>query len=167
MRNCERRATPRRLCGFTYLGALFLTAVLGAGLAATSLIESRVMQREREQELIFIGQQFTNAIGQYYQRSPGAQKLYPRTLEDLLLDTRYISTLRHLRRLYPDPFTGKPAWGPVAAPDGGIMGVHSLAARKPLKSGGFQGDLAPLNGAQTYADWKFVYRPQLESPVAR
>lgn len=136
--------------GFTYLGALLLVAASSAALAVGAELWSHARQREREAELLWIGNQFRQAIGLYYQRSPGSVKRYPQKLEELLEDRRHLNTARYLRRIYTDPMTGQANWGVVAAPGGGIMGVHSLSAAQPLRQ---------LNGAQIYAEWQFVYEP--------
>lgn len=111
--------------GFTYLAALLLVAVSGASLAAYASAWSHARQREKERELHWIGNQFKQAIGLYYQRSPGGVKRYPELLDDLLEDKRFVSRQRYLRRIYSDPITGKPDWNVVPAPAGGIMGVAS------------------------------------------
>jgi type II secretory pathway pseudopilin PulG len=100
----------RRHSGFTYLSALLLVAVTGASLAAFAETWSHARQREKERELQWIGNQFKQAIGLYYQRSPGRVKHYPESLDDLLEDKRFVSRQRYLRRIYPDPITGKPDW---------------------------------------------------------
>jgi hypothetical protein len=115
----------RQQSGFTYLMALFLVAVTGASTASIAQAWSQARQREKEAELIWIGNQFKTAIGVYYQRSPGTTKRYPSKLDDLLEDRRFLTTQRYLRRVYADPLTGKSEWELVAAPSGGVMGVRS------------------------------------------
>ena len=144
--------------GFTYLTALFIIAILTGGLALAGEVWDTSAKREKEAELLFIGNQYRKAITLYYDSTPGPVKRYPRTLEDLIKDPRQPSTQRHLRRLYPDPLGGK-EWGLVKAPDGGILGVHSLSEDKPLKEARFKVRDAAFEGAQKYADWKFVYSP--------
>ena len=95
--------------GFTYLGVLVIVALMGFGLAAFGELYSHAAQREKERELLFVGDQFRNAIASYYNKSPGA-KVYPRKLEDLLEDTRFPMPQHHLRRVYNDPMTGKADW---------------------------------------------------------
>ena len=145
--------------GFTYLSALFLVAAVGAGLAATGEIWSHARQREKEAELIWIGNQFKQAIGLYYQRSPGNVKRYPEKLEDLLEDKRYLSVQRYLRKIYVDPIAGKPTWGLVAAPGGGVMGVYSTAEGKPMKSASPVREDWSTRGSTSYREWQFVYAP--------
>lgn len=144
--------------GFTYLALLLAVAVLGIGLAAVGELWSSVVQREKEAELLFAGGEFRRAIRSYYATSPGAQR-YPQRLEELLEDKRFPFVRRHLRRLYRDPMTGKREWGLVQAPEGGIMGVHSLSQASALKTANFAAADRDLEGKARYAEWQFVYRP--------
>ena len=145
MSNGERQS------GFTYLCALLLTAFIGAGLVAIIEIWSQARQREKEAELLWIGNQFKEAIGLYYQRSPGAVKRYPEKLEDLIEDKRFLTTQRYLRRIYIDPMMGKAEWDLVPAATGGFMGVRSLSPRPPIRRRD--------GGGSRYSEWKFVYEP--------
>lgn len=149
----------RRQNGFTYLALLFAVAMAGIALAATGTMWSMQRQREREKELLFIGNQFRQAIRLYYERSPGTVKRYPLSLNELLLDNRYLGVERRLRQIYVDPLTNEAAWGLVHAPEGGIMGVHSLSNQRPIKTAGFADRDAAFAGKEKYADWQFVYRP--------
>jgi len=139
--------------GFTYLAALFAVAILGGGLALVGEVWETSAKREKEAELLFAGDQYRKAIERYFL---SGQRQYPRSLEDLLKDSRRPGTVRYLRRLYPDPLTGK-EWGLVKAPDGGILGVHSPSEGKPLKVAGFRARDAAFEGAQKYSEWKFVH----------
>jgi type II secretory pathway pseudopilin PulG len=152
------RVPPYLQRGFTYLGVLVIIAVMGAGLAAFGQLYSHAAQREKEQELLFIGGQFRDAIASYYNKSPGA-KVYPKKLEDLLEDRRFPMPQHHLRRVYSDPMTGKAEWGMVEAPGGGFMGVHSLSEETPVKSGNFSVKEQAFEGAEHYTKWMFAYSP--------
>ena len=99
------RGRPQR--GFTYLVAMFAVAIAGLLLAVTSEVSSHSRQREKEKELLYIGDQFREAIALYYQRTPGTVKRYPEKLEELLEDKRYLSMQRYLRKIYTDPMTGQ------------------------------------------------------------
>lgn len=145
--------------GFTYIGLLILIAIMGAVLAATGEVWRTVQLREKEKELLFVGEQFRRAIGQFYESTPGAHKHYPLVMEDLLLDKRYVTPRRHLRKIYRDPMTGDTEWGIVRTSEGRIMGVYSRAEGTPFKTGNFPEALKYLEGKQSYSEWKFVYVP--------
>jgi len=144
--------------GFTYLGMLLIVAMMSFSLAAFGELYSHAAQREKERELLFVGNQFREAIASYYNKSPGA-KVYPKKLEDLLEDTRFPMPLRHLRRVYRDPMTGNADWALVEAPGGGFMGVHSLSEETPIKSADFSAKDAAFEDAENYTKWMFTYSP--------
>ncbi len=146
--------------GFTYLVVLLLVAAMGFGLAAVGEFTSHAEQRAKEVELLFVGEQFRQAIGAYYESTPGVTKRYPPTLEDLLKDTRYPAAKRYLRRVYVDPMTAKAEWGIVQAPGGGIMGVYSRSSAEPVKTGAFAPANQAFTGATHYSDWQFSYLPR-------
>jgi type II secretory pathway pseudopilin PulG len=156
LRRVGDAARPRRDEGFTYFSVLILVAIMGAGLAAIGTVWHQVAQREREQDLLFIGGEFRRAIGSYFEGSPGSPQ-YPRNLEDLVEDKRLPVPRRHIRKLYFDPMTGSRNWGLVKEPGGGILGVYSKYAGKPLKSARFRDEDKAFATGLTYADWKFVY----------
>ncbi|MCL2591317.1 MAG: type II secretion system GspH family protein [Betaproteobacteria bacterium] len=148
-----------RQAGFTYLALLFAVAVAGVALASTGALWFFELQREREAELLFVGNQFRLAIRSYYEQSPGMLKRYPMSLDELVKDNRYLGIKRHLRRVYADPVTGKSEWGLLMAPEGGIMGVHSLSDHTSIKRANFFLRDAMFEGKNRYSEWHFVYRP--------
>ena len=145
--------------GFTYLGLLFLVAILGAVLAATAHIWHTQAQREKEAELLFVGDQFRLAIGTYYERTPGSIKQYPKAFEDLLQDPRFPNVQRYLRRVYTDPMTGKPNWGMLRTGDGGIIGIYSVSQDAPIKIADFPAPYGALAESTSYSNWIFAYMP--------
>src|SRR5690349_5201167 len=146
----------RNDAGFTYLTALFLIAIMSAGLAVLGQMWQTASLRDREAELLYIGNQYRLAIQRYYLSGP---QQYPRTFQDLLKDPRAAGVKRHLRQLYPDPMTNSNEWAIVKGPDGGIMGVYSKSEEKPLKVTNFKLRDRDFEKAAKYADWKFVYVP--------
>lgn len=147
-----------RQAGFSYLFVLMLLALIGMGLAAAGTLWRTDAQRAREAELLFVGDQYREAIRSYYEFDP-AQPRLPQSIDDLLLDNRRPTPLRHLRRAWRDPVSGGEFVLIRAEDGGGILGVHSSSTAAPLKTAGF----APKNDAFTdaarYADWQFVFRP--------
>lgn len=141
--------------GFTYTGVLIAVAVVGLALAALGQMWSVQAKRERERELLFVGEQFRAAILSYVATTPPGKPRYPRTLDELLEDRRGIVVRRHLRQVYPDPFTNAPDWETVLAPDGGVFAVHSRHEDLPLKIGNFPPQFAEFEAARSYRDWVF------------
>jgi len=143
--------------GFTYLTLLFMVAILAGGAALAGEVWETSAKREKEAELLHVGNEYRKAIERYYLSGP--QRQYPKDLGDLVKDPRQPGTVRHLRRLYADPITGKDQWGLVKSADGGVAGVYSLSEAAPLKSAGFAVRDASFEGKTKYADWQFVYAP--------
>lgn len=150
--------------GFTYLGLMFLIAFIGIGLAKAGMLWQTEVQREREKELLFIGEQYAMAIGSYYESTPSGLKQYPASLEDLLQDNRFPVVRRHLRKLYRDPVTGGEEWGMVKQ-QGRITGIYSLSLQRPLKKSGFPFAWAAFADAGSYAGWQFNYAPGASQAV--
>lgn len=153
---CQKKQT-----GFTYLTILFAIAVAGVVLANTGIDWSQAAQREKERELLFAGDQYRQAIALYYQRTPGAIKRYPAKLEDLLSDSRYNPPQHYLRKLYRDPVMNQKQWGIIIAPEGGIMGVHSLSDASTIKNTNFGYADRSFEGTTKYSDWQFIYAFQI------
>lgn len=149
MRIGERRGRPAR--GFTWFGLLALLALWGALLAVGAQQQVTAQRRERERELLFRGAQIARAIGDWRRAQPGAAD--PEHLADLLHDSRSQPPRAHLRRLWADPFTGRPDWVLQRDPaTGRIVGLHS---RSPLPR--VLRDHGPEAAGSRVSDW--VFRP--------
>jgi type II secretory pathway pseudopilin PulG len=165
-------ASPTRIssyrfhAGFTYVGLLIAIVFFGLGSVGAARVLASSERAEREAELLFLGNQFRQAIASYYAAGQGAAR-FPEKLDDLLLDPRFPATRRHLRRIPVDPVTGTSEWGLVPAPQGGIMGVHSLSEREPMKRANFdfadrafeEVAKAATDRPYSYRDWQFVFQP--------
>jgi type II secretory pathway pseudopilin PulG len=145
-----------RARGFTYLGVLYLVAILGVLLAVAGQAWQTQAMREREEELLFVGDQYKKAIARYHAAGGGR---YPRELAELLKDPRRVDNQRYLRKLYPDPVTGKNEWGLVKSADGGIAGVYSLSEETPFKTAGFKLEYVGFEGRGKYSEWQFAHLP--------
>ena len=152
-------AAPQR--GFTYIGLLIAITIIGVTLSSMGTVWHTSQQRDRERELLFIGDQIRQAIGRYYSAGVGSAKQYPQTLDDLLRDPRQPGVLRHLRKLYYDPITGTTDWGLIKDADDRIMGVFSLSEEQPIKQTGFSAADQDFEGKEKYSQWTFEYHPRL------
>jgi hypothetical protein len=138
-----------------------LVAVLGIGLSAIGPLWRDDARREREKDALRIGQLYAQAIASYYKSSPGSAKRYPPTLDVLLMDTRFVGTVRHMRRLYDDPLQPGRPWGVIRAADGGIGGVYSTSNDEPLRREPLDLGITLLAAATRYSDWKFAPKVDL------
>lgn len=150
---------PGRIGGFTYISLLAIIAIMGIVLGAAGEVWHMALKREKERELLFVGDQFRRAIRLYYEHTPGQGRRYPESLKDLLSDPRYPSTRRYLRKIYTDPVSGSTEWGLVKGPAGEIIGVHSLSEDEPIKKSNFSLVDKKFEGRTKYTDWVFMYMP--------
>jgi len=160
---------------FVYIWALFAVALLGIVMAGIGEVWQTKAQREREQELLFVGEQFRKAIMSYYNNATGGPKQYPESLEDLLLDDRSSTSKRHLRKIFLDPMTNSYKWGLVTEPipkqtteinfidDAGIIGVYSHSKKIPIRVKNFPDGYADFSKAESYQDWKFVFYKKVDA----
>lgn len=149
------RASQR---GFSYLFVLMLIATIGLGLASAGSLWQTDARRAREADLLFVGDQYRQAIRSYYELDPGQPRL-PQTLDDLTGDNRRPTPVRHLRRIYRDPMTGGQLVLIRAPETQGILGVHSAASAAPLKIAGFAAENETFTNAPSYREWRFVFTP--------
>jgi type II secretory pathway pseudopilin PulG len=137
------RGSPR---GVIYPVLLVGILVIGVATAGVAELWSTQVRREKEEELLFRLGEFRRAIIGYQ----ADHNQLPKTLKDLLEDRTQLQRRRYLRRIYPDPFTGKADWKLDLVVDrtgivSGIQDVHSQAPGKPLKV---------IAGKQdSYRDW--------------
>ncbi|AYH42355.1 general secretion pathway protein [Azoarcus sp. DN11] len=158
-RGRRRRSTPgapgTKQAGYTYLLVLFIVAGLGLLAAQTGVVWYQAAQRDREADLLAIGGEFARALESYAKASP--DHALPQNLQQLVEDRRGPVMIRHLRRIYRDPFTGKPEWGLEKA-GGRIAGVYSLGKGVPIRQHGLPKELGGVTGeVKSYAEW--VFRP--------
>jgi len=164
--------------GAVLLMVLVSVTLLGlmAGIAGSSW--RTIVQRSKEADLLWKGNQIRQAIGRYYEfsgsgtdtkaKSTGkAMNKFPATLEDLLEDPRALEVTRYLRRLYPDPMTGED-WELIASPESdGIMGVISSSDKEPFKQSDFAEENKGFAGQKSYRGWQFVYQPVKKSSTQK
>jgi len=120
--------------------------VLGISTAGVAELWSTALRREKEEELLFRLSQYRSAIARYR----ADHNRLPKELKDLLEDRTQLMTRRYLRRLYPDPMTGKLDWELQIVTDqsGQVSGIQDVRSRS---------ELAPIKNLgpnkKTYKDW--------------
>jgi type II secretory pathway pseudopilin PulG len=146
----------RAQAGFTFVGLMVVVAVLGLTLAAVGVVWSTEVRREKEAQLLWVGDQYRQAIMRY--RAGNGR--FPLALEDLLDDKAGANPRHFIRQVYPDPLTGQADWQLVQGPDGGILGVASSSQDVPIKVANFPAQYQEFEKAKTYGDWQFVNTPR-------
>lgn len=156
--------------GFAYIALLVVIVIIGISLGAAGRYWSNVVLRDKEEELLFRGDQYRQAIESYYKAVPAAPQ-YPSSIDDLLMDNRTGGTRRHLRQRYKDPISGEDFVEIRHPLSQRLIGVHSPSERLPLKQRGFpplyskkpalfQADLSvygnDFEDKSKYSEWLFV-----------
>lgn len=141
---------------------LVMAVVMGLAAGLAGQTWRSTMQRAREAELLWRGQQYQQAISSYYK----TRKAFPATLEDLVRDPNSPNKVRHLRKLYDDPMTGK-RWEPVTDPAKRIIGVRSSSDLEPFQKDGFPEGLDKLRSKNSYLEWEFVFVPLKANQTAK
>lgn len=152
-------SSSQRQQGFTYLGLLIVVAIVAAGTGIAVEAGTALQQRANELELLAIGAEYRAALESYAAATPLGQPTHPLELKELLLDPRHAGMRRHLRRLYPDPLTGRQDWGVVRAPDGRIVGIHSLSRTETWKRTDFPPGSEHFTKAARHDQWVFAPSP--------
>jgi type II secretory pathway pseudopilin PulG len=150
-------ALARHSNGLVLLGVLLLLALAAVAALVGAEVWATAAQREREEQLLFVGDQYRRAIESYWRATPGRVRSLPNSLEVLLEDDRFPMPVRHLRRLYRDPLEAQAEWGLVKI-DSGIAGVYSNSDSMPLKRRGFPARYADFEDARDYKQWRFVFQ---------
>ena len=134
-----QRRTAAGQAGYNLVMLIVLVAVLSVLVAAALPAWSTAIQREKEEELIFRGLQYAEAIRVFQQRFGRP----PVRLEELIEVEP-----RSIRRLWEDPITGKAEWGLVFAgqqqgPQGGQGAGEDAQGRELGGGSGPQGVIVP------------------------
>jgi type II secretory pathway pseudopilin PulG len=86
--------------GYTILLLMFAVFVMSIGLMIAVPVWQTQIQREKEEELIFRGKQYVEAIRLFQSKKPGA---FPKDLEELVEE-------KCLRKLFEDPMSQDGQW---------------------------------------------------------
>ena len=150
-------AVRKRPSGLVLLALLIMLILVGVGALGAAEVWSTTLKRERETELLFIGNQYRRAIQEYWKMSPG-RRAYPPSIDILLTDNRFPNPVHHLRRVYRDPMTDTGEFEPIMQANA-MVGVHSVSTDAPIKHAGFPPWAQQFQNAESYAQWQFIFLP--------
>jgi len=142
-------ARPAR--GLVLLALLIMLVLVGVGALGAAEVWSTTLKRERETELLFVGEQYRRAIQSYWKMSPG-RRAYPPSIDVLLTDNRFPNPVHHLRRVYRDPMTESGEFEPILQSNA-LMGIHSVSTDAPIKQANFAAPYKQFEKAESYAQW--------------
>lgn len=144
--------------GLVLLALLIMLILVAVGALAAAEVWSTTLKREREVELMFVGNQYRRAIESYWKMSPG-RRAYPPSIDVLLTDNRFPNAVHHLRRVYRDPMTESGEFEPIMQANA-MTGVHSTSQDAPIKKANFGPLYAQFEQAESYAQWQFIFVPR-------
>ena len=162
--------------GYILTATIVMTVILSISMAMIAEKWTYIVKREKEDELLFRGEQYAQAIRMFYLM----HKRYPFNLEELVT-----SYPRCIRKLYREPFSKQGEWGLIYLSDlasgkvfkkthnqnnenvrpnpvpvgqiytksiepmmtGQIVGVYSKCKERPYKD---------FMKGEVYSDWKFI-----------
>lgn len=121
----------KREAGTTFLIVMAMVTIGSIGLLAAVPLWKTQIQRENEEELLFRGRQYVEAIRLYQTKNPGS---FPKTIEELVKG-------RFLRKAFPDPMTRSGKWDLILLPGDSAASVRPGAEpeRGAPKPGGNPG----------------------------
>lgn len=108
--------------GYILIILLIAITVLSIGLLVAIPVWQTQIQREKEEELIFRGKQYVEAIRVYQMKHPGS---FPKNLEELVEE-------KCLRKLYKDPMTEHGEWNIILPYRRGVPGKKVKSPQKIL-----------------------------------
>ncbi|MEW5902135.1 MAG: hypothetical protein AB1715_11790 [Acidobacteriota bacterium] len=102
--------------GYMLIMLIFVLTLMSLALMVAAPVWETQVQREKEEELIFRGKQFVEAVRLYQLKKPGR---FPDSLEVLLEE-------KCLRRPFRDPMTAEGEWNIILRQDGvgGALGIQ-------------------------------------------
>ncbi len=107
--------------GYALIILLFAIFVMSIGFLVAVPVWKTQIQREKEEELIFRGKQYVEAIRLYQMKHPGS---FPKSFDELVEE-------RCIRKLFTDPMTPDGEWN-IILPYSGVSLKKGTAAQKIL-----------------------------------
>lgn len=156
---------PRQQNGLVLIAVLLMIMLVGMGALSAAEVWSTTRKRQREADLMWVGDQYRKAIESYWKTTPGARKILPTSVAQLLDDNRFPNPVHHLRKAYTDPMTDGEEFELIIK-NNSLVGVRSSSAEVPLKTANFPLRYLAFADATDYSKWEFVFTPPVATPTA-
>jgi type II secretory pathway pseudopilin PulG len=154
----RRQQHDRPADGFTYLVLIFVIAVMGLLLSGYGQSWKLSARREKETELLFVGSQLSAALESYRRVTQQGQPDAPANLDELVEDKRFPYPVRHLRKVFRDPMTGKTDWK-LNIQNGRIVAISSRSEKEALRDTKTLPKFVSISSdveEPRYCDWLFT-----------
>ena len=136
--------------GYTILLLMFAVFVLSIGLMIAVPVWQTQIQREKEEELIFRGKQYVEAIRLFMRKKPGA---FPRDFEELIEE-------KCIRKLFQDPMSPDGSWNIILMSQGPLPRRTGQPRRTSRTTGTGGRPRPPGGGGQGFAVQRVLIAPQ-------
>jgi type II secretory pathway pseudopilin PulG len=134
--------------GYVLIMLVLLMTVLSIGLMVAVPVWQTQIQREKEEELIFRGKQYVEAVRIYQLKNPGR---FPKTLDELV-------EKRCIRRLYRDPMSSHGEWNIILHKEAGGRMPQSRPTAQ-ARDRGVPGERRPAGQPQAFSPQKVLVAP--------
>jgi type II secretory pathway pseudopilin PulG len=142
--------------GYVLIMLLFLVTAMGIGLLVAVPVWQTQMQREKEEELIFRGKQYVEAVRLFQVKKPGT---FPKDLEELVKE-------KCLRRLFRDPMNPEGDWNIILLPQG-VQGAGARSRQPGSAARRQQEREAGAEQGQSFSVQSILVAPQKALPSIR
>lgn len=110
--------------GYVLIMLMMVVLVMSLALLTALPVWQTELQREKEEELIFRGKQYVEAVRLYQLKNPGR---FPSGLKEL-------EEKKYIRKLYPEPMTEAGTWNLVLAVEGFTASIPQGAGQAPTSA---------------------------------
>ncbi len=125
--------------GYVMIMLMLIVSILAIGLLVALPVWETQLRREKEEELIFRGNQYVEAVRLFQLKNPGR---FPATLEEL-------DEERFIRKLFRDPMSPTGEWNVVLFVGGAVSRGRGGGRRPGQEPGGPGGQTRSFGQAQT------------------
>ena len=145
----------RKASGYVLIMLMFVVTAMGIGLLVAVPVWQTQIRRDKEEELIFRGKQYVEAVRIFQIKKPGT---FPKTIEELVEE-------KCLRRPFKDPMNPAGDWNIILLPESGAQGGSLRQRPGGIPVRGRQG--SGQEQAQAFSAQTILVAPESALPSIR